>query len=799
MQSSKAPGPDGYPTEFLKKFSGKLAPLLLAMYDESLDRGSLPPTLTQASIALLLKKGRDPVLCGSYRPLSLLNIDVKILAKALARRLENVLPEIISEEQTGFIKERYSFFNIRTLLNIIYSKQISGAPEVVVSLDAEKAFDRVEWEYLFAALKKFGFGDKFGSWVRLLYSSPQASVNTNGIHSDYFTLQRGTRQGCPLSPLLFALAIEPLSIALRSSTAYQGIRREGVEHRLSLYADDLLLYVRDPVACLPSILTILESFGSFSGYKLNLQKSECFPVNPAAHQLRQTDLPFRLCHAGFKYLGVNVTRSLTGLFQANFAPLLTQMKADFLRWNSLPLSLIGRINAVKMNTLPKFLYLFQSIPLFLPKSFFKSINQTITSFVWNGKVPRVRGSLLQRCKFSGGLALPNFLYYYWAANFQKLPFWLQPPDTPWCHLEARSCTSTSLSALVCSSLPITPSRYTRNPIVLSTLKIWFQFRRHFKFFPASSFAPIVRNHLFPPSIIDDAFSLWKRKGLETFRDLYTADMFPSFPSMAAKYSLPHSHHYRYLQLRHSVTSLFPDFPALPPKLPWDHLLALKPRQKALISQVYEFIMSLNNHSTAKTKSAWERELGVDFTDDWWNEVIDSMRTTTSCARLALILFKVLHRVHFSKSRLAELYPDANDVCDRCHLSPCNLSHMFVQCPKLQKYWAFIFKTLSEILGADLRPCPLVAIFGVPESVTLNPIHRETIAFATLLARRRILLQWKSALPPSTAQWLKDLMYYLKLEKIRYTTRGSEVTFFKKWRPFIDSFNDLLRLPPDEML
>lgn len=98
--------------DFYKKFIDKLAPLLLAMFNESLECGVLPTTLTQATIILLHKKDKDPTLCGSYRPLSLLNADVKVLAKVIATRLENVLPHIISEEQNGFIKGRQLFFLI---------------------------------------------------------------------------------------------------------------------------------------------------------------------------------------------------------------------------------------------------------------------------------------------------------------------------------------------------------------------------------------------------------------------------------------------------------------------------------------------------------------------------------------------------------------------------------------------------------------------------------------------------------------------------------------------------------------
>lgn len=138
------------------------------MFNYLLEQGALPQTLTEANITLLLKPGKNAADCGSYRPISLLNGDVKIIAKLLAIRLDTVIMDIISSDQTGFIRGRHSFSNIRRLLGVVHSSASLETPEVVVSLDAEKAFDRVEWPYLFAVLGKFGFGPKLISWIRLL-------------------------------------------------------------------------------------------------------------------------------------------------------------------------------------------------------------------------------------------------------------------------------------------------------------------------------------------------------------------------------------------------------------------------------------------------------------------------------------------------------------------------------------------------------------------------------------------------------------------------------------------------------
>lgn len=107
------------------------------------------------------------------------------------------------------------------------------------------AFDSVEWQFLWAVLAKMGFGPSFISWVRLFYTAPKARVMANGRQSASFSLGRGTRQGCPMSPLLFAIAIEPLAAMIRTHDRIKGFRRGVHEDKIALYADDMLLFLED--------------------------------------------------------------------------------------------------------------------------------------------------------------------------------------------------------------------------------------------------------------------------------------------------------------------------------------------------------------------------------------------------------------------------------------------------------------------------------------------------------------------------------------------------------------------------
>ena len=124
------------------------------------------------------------------------------------------------------------------------------------------------------------------------------------------------------------------------------------------------------------------------------------------------------------------------------------------------------------------------------------------------------------------------------------------------------------------------------------------------------------------------------------------------------------------------------------------------------------------------------------------------------------------------------------TCDRCQQSPANLIHMFWQCPSLHNYWAEFFNTLSEVVGEKIKPNSLSALFGVaPPSPSLSKSKQDVIAFATLLARRLIVLNWKSTTPPSHTRWIRDALYFLKLEKIRLSLTGCSSKFGKLWGPF----------------
>ena len=163
-----------------------------------------------------------------------------------------------------------------------------------------------------------------------------------------------------------------------------------------------------------------------------------------------------------------------------------------------------------------------------------------------------------------------------------------------------------------------------------------------------------------------------------------------------------------------------------------------------------------------------------------------VHSSSICARHGLLQFKIVHRIHWTKLRLSKWFSDVDPLCDRCKCNPASHTHMFWSYPKLDHYWSSIFDTMSGFLGQPMSPCPLIGLFGVtPEHLGLTKAQSNSIAFLTLLARRLVLIKWKDCRPPTFTHWVKDALYFLKLEKIRHSLKGSANNYNKIWGPFLD--------------
>ena len=215
FQKNKTPGNDELTNEFYVAFWPLIGKHLVDCVNYSFEFGELSNSQKQAIITLIEKKGKDKRLIKNWRPISLINVDTKIISKVLANRLEKVLPNLIHSNQNAFVKGRSIFDAVRSIDDIVdYSKR-NGWSGILVAIDFEKAFDTVNFNFLIRTLHKFNFGPSFIQWIRVLYKHSSSCVMNNGFTTGPFPLGRGVRQGDPLPPYLFILTLETLAIRIR--------------------------------------------------------------------------------------------------------------------------------------------------------------------------------------------------------------------------------------------------------------------------------------------------------------------------------------------------------------------------------------------------------------------------------------------------------------------------------------------------------------------------------------------------------------------------------------------------------
>lgn len=398
MKKNKSPGHDGLPMEFYLTFWDDVKQLLLNSYKHSFENEKLPLSHRESLISLIHKKN-DRSDLRNYRPISLSNVDYKILALTLANRVHNVLPNIVSAEQTAYVKKRFIGENIRHIQDVIHYTTKFNIPGIILFLDFEKAFDSLEWNFMSKCLQKFGFGKKFCKWVKIIYSNPVASIKVNGFLTKLISIERGIKQGCPLSALLFIICTEILGLALKQNSTITKLPLPNSINNASLvsqFADDLCLFLKSEIDVLNSLNEII-SFGNVSGLKLNIEKTEAMWLGPMADSDYK---PLNLKWVSItKYLGIFIGTCKNTCEKKNWENKLEKFQRLLDVWKLKNLTLFSKIDFLKTYALSKFTFLATMIEI--PDSITNNIEKAVYKFIWGKKDKIRRRSLICPCNEGG--------------------------------------------------------------------------------------------------------------------------------------------------------------------------------------------------------------------------------------------------------------------------------------------------------------------------------------------------------------------------------------------------------------
>ena len=402
MKNNKSPGPDGICTEFYKCYWNVVKTDLYDVYIHCFESGELTYSQYLALIVLLYKKGiREDIT--NWRPISLINIDAKLLSKVFAQRVKIVLPVIIHKDQKGCVRKRLIGQNIRLIDDVINEMDDEG---IDLQIDQMKAFDRIEWSWLFDVLKAFNFGEKFISWIRIMYLKLKSCIMTNGFMSPYFSVTRGIRQGDCLSALLYVIQAEPLAEYIRKSNDVKGIVVKDYlgndrELKCADYVDDASRFLSESNS-IDVCLKLYEEYGKASGSKINKDKTVGLSNNIALndtvlHEVKITNGPE-------KCLGIPM--GFNKKLDEFWDKIVTKMSNRLSPWRNRFLTIFGRIHIIKSVALSIVLYAAEMTDI--GDMFIDRINNLVWDFIWQGKRVIVKHDVCMLPRNLGGLGIPDF-------------------------------------------------------------------------------------------------------------------------------------------------------------------------------------------------------------------------------------------------------------------------------------------------------------------------------------------------------------------------------------------------------
>ena len=358
MQKGKTPGNDGFTTDFYIHFWDDVKTIFYESVKYSFQVGFLSTSQRQAIIKLLEKRDKDKRFIGNWRPISLLNVDAKIISKCVATRLSPVLPTIISCDQTAYVKGRFIGESARLISDILEVTDTEKLEGYMLTADLEKAFDSIDHTFLLSCLEKYGFGPNFLKWIKILLNKNESCVMNGGTTTGYFNLERGARQGDPIAAYLFILVLEIFFILIRSNANIKKLKIYDFSYILTAYADDTTFFVAD----LNSVLEINNVFGkfsSFSGLRLNNSKCEICGIgvkkgdNVALCGFKNVDLTTN----SVRILGVHFSYNKAICKQRNFTDVIKKIENVIKVWNFRSLTLSGKITIFKTLAISKIVYI----------------------------------------------------------------------------------------------------------------------------------------------------------------------------------------------------------------------------------------------------------------------------------------------------------------------------------------------------------------------------------------------------------------------------------------------------------
>ena len=625
-------------------------------------------------------------------------------------------------------------------------------------------------------LKHFNFGQSIRNWVKTFYNNITATVLQSGFLSDFFHVERGCRQGDPLSPYLFILCAEILAILIRKNKDIKGICLNGKENKMSLFADDMSLTLDGSEKSVKTTFKILNIFRSVSGLKANLEKTKIIWIGSKKHSQDRIcpNLNFDWCDGQFDSLGITFSVDLQNMIDLNYLKVKTDISKLLNQWQKRNITVLGKITVVKTLALSKLSYFLLSLPN-PNKQYFEEIQQMFYRFIWGNKPDKIKRSQLIQDYFLGGLKMVNIEDF---ADSLKTT-WLRRT------IISSSNWSSLLELIVPSQIPIFevgPASLqkiiekTKNSFWKDVLMSWKKILLKFEKQKKQEFVHSESIWLNDNIKVDNQpvfYKLWYDRGIRYICDLLDGNgHLYSYQEFLQKYQLQ----VNFLQYHGIVKAIQSYLNSMDVTLEKIEFPNITPQCKFLIKNKkgchdFHSLFKIDTYKIPNCQVKWEQNLQVNEIN--WKTVHQIPFKTCVDVKLRWFQYRLLNRILATNSFLYKIKISNSPLCDFCQGESETIEHLFLHCNRTESFWLQFKNLIHNKTNNRIYLDNKIKIFGViPKEKILNML--------IILAKNHIYHCKLRKSNPDIMTFIKAIKNAYMVEKYFYCNNLKETEFETRW-------------------
>ena len=585
---------------------------------------------------------------------------------------------------------------------------------------------------MYSALKHFGFPETLINLVKVLYENISLCVTNNGHFSEFFNLSRGVRQGCPLSPYLFVLSVEVLSLYLKQKSEIQGVVVNGVNYLISQFADDTSLAILNEPINIERCFEALNKFAVISGLKINVNKTEVLQLG-CSRKLNCGKLKLNWVEHSTRILGIHICNTRQGLLEVNYKEILNKLKNKLSVWNMRNLSLLGKITIIKVLGISQLVYLFGMLPS-PPITFFNELDHVLFKFLWNNSNDRIKRKTIIGPLDMGGLNMVDSKLFNSAIKIGWIPRLIQNRGK-WSNYILEKCPLPNnvedikyvLGSNTCIKdihelIPI-----NKNNVWYEILDKWANFN-YLQSERIREKADILEQHIWFNSCIRKGGKTivnknLYHKGVKNIKDLLNNDKWYSLDEFNLKYDC-NLNFLDYMSILQAIPkqwrkTIQEDVDYI--KVTTPNTLETLLNCKHPVKWLYKVLISKNCILPDGRLDSWNQKLNVRIHEFDWLDNLEKYYYLTICSKLRSFNYRFNLRDVMTNDRLKKMGIAQTDLCYLCNKDVESIEHLYWYCGINKKLWEGLRSLIKNRINYILPIDPVTTLLGLDAEGTTEEI------------------------------------------------------------------------------